>query len=75
MVFQPGQSGNPNDRKPGARNKRTEAIFQMLEERPVVAQSHLCESRPCRMAQSFKTRGVSRVPVIVRSRSPELKVN
>jgi hypothetical protein len=32
-MFQPGQSGNPNARKPGTRNKRTEEIFSRLENR------------------------------------------
>jgi hypothetical protein len=32
-MFQPGQSGNPNGRKPGTRNKRTEEIFSRLEAR------------------------------------------
>jgi hypothetical protein len=33
MGYQPGQSGNPNGRKPGTRNKRTQEIFDLLETR------------------------------------------
>jgi hypothetical protein len=33
MVFQPGVSANPNGRKPGTRNRRTEAIWGKLEAR------------------------------------------
>jgi hypothetical protein len=33
MPFEPGQSGNPNGRKPGARNKRTQAILDIIEAR------------------------------------------
>jgi hypothetical protein len=33
MVFRSGQSGNPNGRPAGARNKRTEEIFNRLEAR------------------------------------------
>ena len=32
-MFQPGSSGNPNGRKPGTRNKRTEEIWGRLEAR------------------------------------------
>ena len=32
-MFQPGQSGNPNGRQPGSRNKRTEEISNRLEAR------------------------------------------
>ena len=31
MPFRPGQSGNPNGRKPGSRNKRTLAAEQAIE--------------------------------------------
>ena len=30
-MFQPGESGNPNGRKPGTRNRRTEALWGDLE--------------------------------------------
>jgi hypothetical protein len=33
MVFQPGESGNPSGRKPGAKNKRTQEILDLLQER------------------------------------------
>jgi hypothetical protein len=32
MQFQPGQSGNPAGRPPGARNKKTLAMEEMLAE-------------------------------------------
>ena len=31
-LFEPGQSGNPNGRPPGSRNKTTVAIEQLLED-------------------------------------------
>jgi hypothetical protein len=33
LTFQPGQSGNPAGRKPGAYTKRNEELFQRLEKR------------------------------------------
>lgn len=32
-MFQPGQSGNPNGRKPGTRNKRTQELLDAMEAR------------------------------------------